>query len=713
MDEIFSAAFAAKAQQCPLRTHWISFRLVDEFGSGAPYADLHYLVIDGQGQEVTGILNGDGYALVDNCYSGPFVLRFSDPYQGGTDIWYERLMIRENYPLPITALQVAAEHTLRRPSSEPSASLTRAVKEKAEFYRVEVRDLVEITSHLPPASTLVAPRPSKVLAANARQNGVTFGVALEPNKHHVLEVRALRAWRPLLSLTPTFSALDAYQLALFTNLAYAGFGQKYDESEKQPPTYPVPGTVGHVLNARLGNIQTGALIEEPGRFHRAQGFYPILEEVPYSKRLEVVPYDPQRYTKHKEQLPWDLHTLDHTDSNTQAYVTHDDRMILIGVRGTQENPDDLMLDLDAAQVPYEEGIGQAHQGFYRAFKAVKAFVEPYLLNFHTGQKIVVCGHSLGGAIALLLAEWIRRNEQKHDVLLYTFGAPRAGDRAFVEGASALVHHRLVNHNDPIPSLPATWMDTDKRLWIPGLAALITGTTGVGGAAFLAGVVNLQGDPYQHHGTQHHFLPLKIAKDEETSLLWQPACSGIENAAGAHYAAKTTADMPDRATFVAQLASVKQHYMASYISACHNTILRWKTATETMPSTYLTAREEHWLREEIESYHRKLENWERQARRRYEADHRYSGSLVTHREKLEQAISEAMAERRRLPRTLARIKLLAEQYVDKAQLYGVQATNPQLESLIARWQEHERNLPTLRQQQAQFSRAISAHHAQLQ
>src|SRR5690606_2225730 len=522
MDEIFPAAFAAKAQQCPLRTQWICFRLVDEFGDGQPYAGLSYEVTDNQGEKFLGKLDSDGYARIVSTHCGPAILSFSEFYTGNDD-WYLALQTRQHYALPITTLQVAAEHTRRRPSGEPSASLARAVKEKAEFYRVEVGDLVEVTSHLPPASTLLAPRPSKELTANARQNGITFGVALEPNKHHVLEVRALRAWRPLLSLTSTFSALDAYQLSLFTNLAYAGFGQKYDESEKQSPTYPVPGTIGHVLNARLGHIQTGALIEEPGQFHRAQGFYPILEEVPYSKRLEVVPYDPQRYTKHKEQLPWNLHTLDHAESNTQAYVTHDDRMILIGVRGTQENPDDLILDLDAAQVPYEEGIGQAHQGFYRAFKAVKAFVEPYLLNFHTGQKVVVCGHSLGGAIALLLAEWIRRNEQKFNVLLYTFGAPRAGDRAFVEGASALVHHRLVSHNVPIPSLPASGMDTDKRLWIPGLAALITGTTGVGGAAFLAGVVNLQGDPYQHHGTQHHFLPLKIAKDEETSLLWQPDC----------------------------------------------------------------------------------------------------------------------------------------------------------------------------------------------
>lgn len=698
MDEKFAQAFSSAAQQCPLRTQWVSFRLVDEFGNGAPYAGLPYQLVDKQGEKYTGLLDGDGYVLIENIYCGAALLTFPEQYKGGVDTWYERLMIRENYALPITALQVAAEQTLRRPTDQPSPSPTRAAREKGEFYRVEVRDLVEVASHLPPASTILSPRPSTVLAANAGQGQETtaFGVALAPNKHHVLEVKTLRAWRPLLSLTPEFSALDAYQLALFTTLAYADFGQAFKEGQPLPPKYPVPGTVGHVLNARLGNIQTGELNEEPSQFGAAKDFHPILEDVPYSKRLEVVPYDPQRYTKQEERKqPWELHSLNDLETNTQAYISHDDRMILIGIRGTQENPPDLWRDIDAAQVPYKEGVGQAHQGFYNAFLAVKKFVTPYLDKFYTGQKIVVCGHSLGGAIALLLAEWIRR-EFEYDVLLYTYGAPRAGDEAFVKGAAELVHHRLVNHNDPIPSVPATWMDTDKRLLVTGAAALITGASGVGGAAFLAGAANFKGDAYQHHGTQHHFLPLTISKSEETSVLWQPDCEGIEDAACAYYSSKVgAADMPDRAAFISQLWSIGLHFMATgYVPACHATLLRWKTSSETVPGTYLTAREQLWLQQEIESYRSSLEAWEQQAWRHYDAAHRHEGgSIGSRREDFERSIGRANAERRRLPRTLLRIETLAQQRISKTQLYGAQAENPQLESLVARWQEHERNKPS--------------------
>ena len=52
------------------------------------------------------------------------------------------------------------------------------------------------------------------------------------------------------------------------------------------------------------------------------------------------------------------------------------------------------------------------------------FVLGYLARFHTGQRIVICGHSLGGAIALLLAEGLRRAPDAHyNILLYTYGAP--------------------------------------------------------------------------------------------------------------------------------------------------------------------------------------------------------------------------------------------------------------------------------------------------
>lgn len=709
MEETFAKAFNAKSQQCPLRLHWVSFRLVDEFGRGEPYAGLSYEIFDTSGKTYTGVLDSKGYGRIENIYCGPLRLTLPGPYTGGVDTWYERLMIRDYYALPITALQVAAEQTLRRPAEQPSPGPALAAQESAEFYRVEVRDLVEVTSHLPPASTTLAPRPSKMLAANARQDKEvpTYGVALSPNRHHVLEVKALRAWRPLLSLTPEFSALDAYQLLLFTVLAYAGFGQKYEEGQALPPTYPVPGTIGHVLNACLSDIQTGALYLEPGRFADAMPYHFILEEVPYSRRLEVVPYDPQRYTRPEERkLPWELHSLDDTDTNTQAYITHDDRMVLIAIRGTQENPPDLLRDIDAAQVPYVEGLGQAHKGFYEAFLAVKKLVTPYLRNFYTGQKIVVCGHSLGGAIALLLAEWIRRDKQLNaDVLLYTYGAPRAGDKAFVEGAAELVHHRLVNHNDPIPSLPGTWMDTDKRLWIPGAAALITGaSTGIGAAVFLAGVVNLKGPSYWHHGTQHHFLPLPLSKAETTSVLWQPGCKGIEEAACAYYAAKVTeAEMPDRSAFIAQLLSMSQHFTVNgYLPACHATLLRW-IASAADQGNRLTERERQWLEREIASYQGNLEAWERQARR-----YRESGAPSDELQALERAIEQSAQERSRLPYSLGRIRELARQPVTRRQIFGAQAERFDLAQLLARWQAHEENQPARTPHLARLPRPLPVH-----
>ncbi|WP_313551399.1 lipase family protein [Pseudomonas sp.] len=707
MDESFAKLISSPHQNCPLKKAWVSFRLVDEFGQSEPYANLSYSLIDSQGSERIGTLDEKGYARVDPIYCGPAILRFSEKYKGNIDVWYDDLINRQSFSLPITQLQAVAEQTQRRNSNQLSPNPKVAAKENAEFYRVEVRDLVEVNSHLPPASKILAPRPSIDLASNSNQNdSKKFGIGLAPNKHHILEIKALTAWRPLLSLTSDFSALDAYQLSLLTTLAYADFGEKYSTGQETPPIYPVPGTIGYVLNSRLAHIETGALNEEPGRFSNVNPYHLILEEVPYSKRLEVIPFNPEFYKKQDEQKkPWELHNLNDIDTNTQAYITHDDRMVLISIRGTQENPPDLLRDIDAKQVPYKEGVGQAHRGFYEAFLAVKNFVTPYLRNFYTEQKIVVNGHSLGGAIALLVAEWLRRDAQGYDVLLYTYGAPRAGDRNFVEGASELIHHRLVNHNDPIPSLPATWMDTDQRIFIPGIAALITGATGIGGAAFLAGIVNLKGDKYQHHGTLHHFLPLPIGRGETTSVLWQPECSGIEEAACTYYAANIKNDMPDRALFIAQLASMSQHFtVAGYVPACHATLLRWK-ASAAQGGQSLTKREQGWLEKEIYSYEKNLELWEKQAWQKYDALHRHQEvSLSLRRQQFEQAISFAAAERRRLPRTLGRIRELAQKPISLENVYGSQINNPILSSLISRWQQHDENLPSRTPQLASIPRS---------
>ncbi|WP_230623558.1 lipase family protein [Stutzerimonas stutzeri] len=329
-----------------------------------------------------------------------------------------------------------------------------------------------------------------------------------------------------------------------STFVYAPFNTERKPCASSPPPYDSIGSIGHVLQNQLGRRV------KPTQFDGAGPYHLLCEEVAYSKRLEIVPYDPHRYEKEAQdewRNPEDVHFLYNTDANTQAFITHNDKVVLISVRGTQEMLADASRDADARQVPFEDGEGQAHRGFYGGFQAAKPFVERYLDAFYTGgQTLVICGHSLGGAIALLLAEWLRRKPTNPKVILYTYGAPRAGDAAFVKAAQPLTHHRIVNHNDPVPAVPLPWMDAEWKLALPGTALLFSSpVTGI--ALLLAGLVNLQGDPYEHHGEQWHFMPRKPGAGSEAAVLWQPGCALIDEQTCARYVGEIglDGDMPNR------------------------------------------------------------------------------------------------------------------------------------------------------------------------
>ena len=72
----------------------------------------------------------------------------------------------------------------------------------------------------------------------------------------------------------------------------------------------------------------------------------------------------------EQEHPEKVHFLDDRllgkeATDTQAFITHNDELILIAVRGTLEIIPDGLRDADAFQVPFEEGEGQVHRGFYR------------------------------------------------------------------------------------------------------------------------------------------------------------------------------------------------------------------------------------------------------------------------------------------------------------------------------------------------------------
>ncbi|MNF62192.1 Lipase (class 3) [compost metagenome] len=683
---------------CPLRRDWVSFRLVDEHGDGQPYAGLAYQLHDSQGQIYAGVLDGDGYARVEQPYCGPVVLALAESYTGG-DQWYAGLARRDKFSLPLTALQVAAEQSPtgpRRANGRTYLAEERAAREKARFLRVEVSDFAEATKHLPDSDSAWSPRPSAVLKQSAGLAKEQPGAALTPNLHHVLEVKALRAYSPLLSRSKDFCALNAYHLAVMSAFVYAPFGKRMLPNTpyaSSAPPYELGGTIGHVLREQL------ARLVKPSRFNDAK-YHLLCEEVPYSKRLEVMPHDPARYAAEATEgwkNPEDVHFLYHKDSETQAFITHSDKVALITLRGTQERAD-ILRDLDARQVPYAAGNGQAHRGFHDAFLAAKTFAQRYLEAFYTGeQTLIVCGHSLGGAIALLLAEWLRRLPSAPNVILYTFGSPRAGDRAFVQSASALTHHRLVNHNDPVPGVPFTWMDAEWKLALPGTVALFSSPV-VGIALLLGGLLNLRGDPYEHHGEQRHFMPRKPDAGSEAAILWQPGCALIDEHACASYAGAVDLenDMPKRKSLIGQALSAAEHSSdGGYSRAMLTTLLRWNASVEQRNGALFTAEEVQDIQTQVQQVEQQLANWQprsftafrRATRMPHDTRFYRKSDLELHRlyhEGITLARKLSNEQREALIRARNRLLNQAQRPLSREDVFGDLSQRADLAELVSEW-----------------------------
>ena len=94
-------------------------------------------------------------------------------------------------------------------------------------------------------------------------------------------------------------------------------------------------------------------------------------------------------------------------------------------------------------------------------KAVSKFVKQ---TYAKPVRIIVTGHSLGGALAQLAAADLAGWFPKQAVSVYTFASPRVGDADFcghLVGATADCHN-LVNRGDPVPFVPPVGPNVLKK-----------------------------------------------------------------------------------------------------------------------------------------------------------------------------------------------------------------------------------------------------------
>ena len=152
----------------------------------------------------------------------------------------------------------------------------------------------------------------------------------------------------------------------------------------------------------------------------------------------------------------------------QAYRFMNKTDLVIACRGTEPTCwNDISADLKAIPV-MSETISRVHKGFKEEVDELWPMVcEDINRKTNLKKNLWFCGHSLGGAMATIMASRAKFDNELNDpVELYTYGSPRVGWKKYVKSLE-VKHHRWRNNNDIVTKVP---------LWIMG---------------------------YRHHGTLHY------------------------------------------------------------------------------------------------------------------------------------------------------------------------------------------------------------------
>lgn len=141
-------------------------------------------------------------------------------------------------------------------------------------------------------------------------------------------------------------------------------------------------------------------------------------------------------------------------TGTQAFAAYRDadQLALVAFRGTE--PDsiaDIGIDASALPLPWN-GAGHVHAGFAKAFDDVRASIQHWLETAGKDRAaLLLCGHSLGGALATLAASVWQPAE------LITIGAPLVGNRQFVDSLTGTVCRRFFNCCDLVARVPPSFL----------------------------------------------------------------------------------------------------------------------------------------------------------------------------------------------------------------------------------------------------------------
>ena len=292
-----------------------------------------------------------------------------------------------------------------------------------------------------------------------------------------IEVCPFRAWVLMLHNGPEYSLVNGYNLSLMSILAYAG-GERDDHGSKAGALKPY---VEQVLT-HLGRL--------PFKVND-QYLAPVVKDVPFSERY-----------RHYEFIDTSSKEMGEIGDTQLLYLVNNEHAV-VAWRGTASMANGIT-DLNGIHWSTNaiQLNGKVHLGFINAYQEISANKKledaKKLMDGHlAGKPLFICGHSLGGALALIHAAERRADKP----LLYTYGMPRVFDRTAIAQLDEIVHYRHINNNDLITAVPhPKW--GSMRVLLALSTALLPYPTPQKYSPEVRRYLDAQ--DYQHHGNLIHF-----------------------------------------------------------------------------------------------------------------------------------------------------------------------------------------------------------------
>ncbi|WP_145582072.1 lipase family protein [Yersinia vastinensis] len=427
----------------------------------------------------------------------------------------------------------------RNPNSQPVSKNAFRRETRDKNWRSEVQDKTEAAGHthhyvtigelcdrLPDMSGWDEPEPPEFHFPPSHSLKGTAVTREALDKRHVIEICPFRAWVLALHDTKEYDLANGLNLGIMADLAYSAEVQNT--------------TIDYFFRQKCLDLSAiPQFAEYPSYFHT------LAVDVPFRERYFTPVY---LSTKDSEQ----------PEGDTRLFTVECSAHVLVAWCGT----DSLLNALTDASfapkkcLPQHAGAGNSHGGFVDAYELAKRKFKPIFQAINVSldegggaKKLFICGHSLGGSLALLYAAEMKG----YQPALYTYGMPRTFTRAAMPSLESITHYRHVNDNDTVTQVPpdADLDNTFYQKWGPlgdklGFDWSVTTLSGLGVSAAQAvwqsAGVQEKKDPYWHHGNTVIFFQAQqyVMKARPQNVPWIGGGGRDNPAPGVIYSRSTVA-----------------------------------------------------------------------------------------------------------------------------------------------------------------------------